>query len=173
MANQASMRANGPGTPGATAGRAGTATGPEPGNGNGVGAADVVNNVAEFGEDLLSLAELQARLAAIEWRQNVAAAKVGGAVIALGGVMAMAALPVALAGIAELLVWGLNWNRGAALLVVAAATMLLAGLAIGLAVARLRASDMGFPLSREEFTRNLNWLRSVLLYSGRTARRWR
>jgi len=32
---------------------------------------------------------------------------------------------------------------------------------------------MGCPLTREEFTRNLNWLRSVLLYSGRTARRWR
>ncbi len=171
MADQASMRANGPGTPGATAGRAGSAA--TNGNGNGVGAADVVTNVAEFGEDLLSLAELQARLAAIEWRQNVAAAKVGGAVIAVGGVMALAALPVALAGIAELLVWGLNWNRGAALLVVALATMLLSGLAMGLALARLLASDMGFPLSREEFTRNLNWLRSVLLYSGRTARRWR
>lgn len=157
------MRANGPGI----------ASGAGNISGSGVSPGEVVTNVTEFGEDLLSLAELQARLAAIEMSQNVAAAKIGGAVIAAGGVMALAAIPVALAGIAELLVWGLGWNRGASLLAVALVILTLSGAAVALAVARLRASDMGFPLSREEFTRNLNWLRSVLLYSGRTSRRWR
>ena len=123
--------------------------------------------------NLLSLAELQARLAAIELKQNLRAVKVGGAVIVTGAVLALAALPIALAGIAELLVSLLGMNRGVALIVVAVATFAIAGTCIAIAVARLRGSDLGFPLTREEFTRNLNWIRTVLLYSGRSARRWR
>ena len=55
------------------------------------GPADVVTNVAEFGENLLTLAELQARLAAIELKQNIEGVKVGGAIIVAGAVLAMAA----------------------------------------------------------------------------------
>jgi hypothetical protein len=61
-------------------------------------------------------------------------------------------------------------SRGVALLAVAAATLAIAGTAIAIAAARLRGSDMGFPLTREEFARNLNWVRTVVLYSGRSAR---
>ena len=174
MADQASMRFNGPGTASGRMGAAQPTTGTAPGraNGNGAGPATVVTNVAEFGEDLLSLAELQTRLAGIEFRQNIGAAKVGGAVIVTGAILALSALPVALIGVAELLVSLLEMNRGLAFLAVAVAAFVIAGIAIGIAMARLRSSDMGFPLSREEFTRNLNWLRTVLLYSGRSARRW-
>ncbi len=63
------------------------------GNGNGAGPGDVVTNIAEFGENLLTLAELQARLAAIELKQNVEAVKVSGAVILAGAVLGIAGLP--------------------------------------------------------------------------------
>lgn len=173
MADQASMRFNGPG---AATGRMGAAqsTAGEPGgatNGNGARPGNVVGNLADFGDDLLSLAELQARLASIELKQNVAAAKVGGVVMMTGAVLALAALPIALAGIAELLVSSLGMDRGFALLAVAVAAFAIAGTCMAIAAARLRGSDLGFPLTREEFTRNLNWVRTVLLYSGRSARR--
>jgi Putative Actinobacterial Holin-X, holin superfamily III len=169
MADQASMRFNGAG---AAPGRMGV-TRPAAGDTGGDGASpgDVVTNVAEFGEDLLSLAELQASLAAIELKQNLGAVKWGGIVLVTGGVLALAALPIALAGIAELLVSLRGMNRGFALIAVAAVAFAIAGTCIAIAVARLRSSEMGFPLSREEFTRNLNWVRTVLLYSGRSARR--
>jgi len=165
------MRFNGPG--GASGRMAAAAPTSGDAGENGASPGDVVTNVAEFGEDLLSLAELQTRLAAIEVKQNLEAVRRGAAILVTGSVLALAALPIALAGIAELLVSMLGMNRGAALLAVAAAAFVIAGACIAIAVGRLRGSDMGFPLTREEFTRNLNWLRTVLLYSGRTARRWR
>ncbi len=84
--------------------------------------------------------------------------------------LAVAALPIALAGIAELLVSLLGMNRGFALIAVAVAAFVIAGICAAIAVARLRGADLGFPLSKEEFARNLNWVRTVLLHSGRSAR---
>jgi hypothetical protein len=172
MVDQASMKANGPTAPSARVDASSSAPGGGRlgGHGDGVGPADVASNVAEFTENLLTLAELQAKMAAIELKQNLAAIKVGTAVLAGGAVLSMAALAIALAGIAELLVSLLGWNRGLALLTVAVATLSIAGAGIAVAIARLRGSDLGFPLSREEFARNLNWVRTVLLYSGRSAR---
>jgi hypothetical protein len=170
MADQASLRFNNP----AAAGRIGpspppTGTPAEGGNGS-AGPGDVVHNVAGLGEDLLSLAELQAHLATIELKQNVQAIQFGGAFILVGAVLGMAGLPIALAVIAELLVSGLEMQRGWALILVAVAAFVIAGTCVAIAVARLRAADLGFPLSREELARNMNWIRTVLLYSGRAAR---
>jgi hypothetical protein len=169
------MRFNGPG---GTPGRLGTAqptTGRSSGaaGDNGASPGGVVSNVAEFADDLMSLGELQARLVAIEAKQNFRAVTAGSAILITGVVIALAALPIALAGIAELLVSFAGLNHGYALLAVAVAAFAIAGTCVAIAVARLRASDLGFPLSREEFTRNLNWIRTVLLYSGRSARPWR
>ena len=130
----------------------------------------MVTNIAEFGENLLTLAELQARLAAIELKQNVEAVKVSGAVILAGAVLAIAALPIALAGIAELLVSELGMSRGFALIAVAVAAFAIAGTCVAIALGRLRSADLGFNLSREELARNLNWVRTVLLHSGRAAK---
>jgi uncharacterized membrane protein YqjE len=172
MVDQASMRANGPVT---ATGRVRTAqasadTSAADADRDSNGPANVVSNVAEFGEDVLSLMELQTRLAAIELKQNAEAVKFGGAVILTGIVLALAGMPIALAGIAELLVSQFGMNHGLALLVVAIAAFALAGTAIAIAAARLRSSNLGFPLSQEEFARNVNWLRTVLLHSGRSKR---
>ena len=134
-------------------------------------ATSVVSNVASFGENLLTLAELQARLSAMELRKNLEAAKTEGVVLLAGSVLAVASLPVALAGIAELLVSELALKRGYALLIVAVAALLIAGVCVASASFRLRRKRLGFPLSAEELTRNLNWLRTVLRYSGRSPSR--
>jgi uncharacterized membrane protein YqjE len=164
MANQATLR-----TKGSAAGRLGA--GAEPSNatvpGNEAGAGQVLSGVAEFGENLLTLAELQARLAAIELEQNV---DTGGAVVLAGAALALASLPVILIGVAELLVSELGMKRGAALLCVSALALLLGGACIAIAGSRLRRTALGFPLSREELARNLTWVRTVLLHSGRPAR---
>jgi hypothetical protein len=130
----------------------------------------MVSGVAEFGENLLSLAELQARLVALELQQNLQAAKIRVPVILAGAVLAVVSLPLVLAGIAELLVSELGMKRGYALLGVAVVALAIAGTAIALAVVWLRRALTGFPISREEFVRNLNWVRTVLLHSGRAAR---
>jgi Putative Actinobacterial Holin-X, holin superfamily III len=170
MADQATMKTNGPASASATAsGRLGAV--PTAGGGaNDVGPGDVVTNVAEFAEHLLTLAELQTRLSAIELKQNVQAVKFGSAVMLVGAVIGVAGLPIALAGIAEVLVSTLGLSRGAALLSVAVAAFAVAGACIAIAASRLSGADLGFPLSKEELTRNINWIRTVLLYSGRSSR---
>jgi hypothetical protein len=130
----------------------------------------VVSGVAEFSENLLSLAELQARLVALELQQNVAAAQISVPVILAGAVLAVVSLPLVLAGIAELLVSELGMKHGYALLSVAVVALAIAATAVALALGRLRRALAGFPISREEFARNLNWVRTVLLHSGRAAR---
>jgi hypothetical protein len=133
----------------------------------------VVSNVAGFGENLLNLAELQARMSAMELRQNLEAVKVVSAVFVIGAVMFLAALPVVLAGIAELLVTEAGMRRGPALLIVGFATIVVAALCVGIAAAWLRRKRLGFPLSGEEFARNLNWVRTVIRLSGRGPSQYR
>ncbi len=76
-------------------------------------------------------------------------------------------MPVLIAGVAEVLVSELEMNRGAALLSVGLATMAIAGLSIAVGRHWLRKKLFGFPLASEEFTRNVNWVRTVLRQSGR------
>jgi hypothetical protein len=130
-------------------------------------AGQVASNVAGFGENLLNMAELQARMSAIELRQNVEALKIAAAVGLAGAVVALAALPIVLVGIAELLVTELGLRRGSAFLTVGFVSLAIGSLCIisaGLWIGRKR---LGFPLSAEEFTRNLSWVRTVLRLSGR------
>jgi hypothetical protein len=131
------------------------------------GANAVVSNVAGFGEDLLNLVELQAKLAVLEARQNLDVVKTGGTLIATGLVVAVAALPVGLVGIAELLVSEMGWKRGYALLTVAVIAILIAGSCASVGASWLRRKRLGFPLSAEELARNVNWVRTVLRQSGR------
>jgi uncharacterized membrane protein len=135
------------------------------------GAYAVMSSVAGFGEDLLNLTELQARLAAIELRQNWDAVKTAGAVILAGSILAVASLPVALTGIAEILVSELGLGRGLALLSVAAVAILIAFACVAFGGAWLRRRRLGFPLSREESARNLNWFRTIVRQSGRSPSR--
>jgi hypothetical protein len=139
-------------------------------NGNATGPGAMVNNVAEFGEHLLSLTELQTRLAGLELKQNVRIARVTVPVILGGAVLGIASLPIVLAGIAELLVSELGMKRGFALLSVAVVALAIAGSSIAIAAIRLRRKAAGFPLTTEEFNRNRNWVRTILLHSGRSAR---
>lgn len=126
----------------------------------------VMRGVAGFGESLLTLAELQARLTAIELRQNLQAARAGILVTLGSGAAMFAGLIVLLIGVAELLSQ-LGANRGLAFLGVATFALAAGAGCLALAAARLRSQRLGFPLSYEELARNLNWLRTVLRQSGR------
>ena len=79
------------------------------------GAGQVVSSVAGFGENMLNLAELQARMAAVELRQNVDMLKIAGAIVVTAVMIALASFPILLAGAAEVLVSEFHWRRGFAL----------------------------------------------------------
>ncbi len=126
-----------------------------------------MTNVTGFGDDLLTLVELQGRLTAIELRQNFDSAKSSGLLIVIGSIVAVSGLPVLLVGVAELLASELGMKRGYALLTTGAAAMVIAGCLIAIARSCLHTKPLGFPLAGEEFARNVNWLRTILRQSGR------
>jgi hypothetical protein len=131
------------------------------------GASGMMNSVAGFGENLLTLGELQARLTAIEIRQNLDSVKNGGALFVAGSILAIASLPVVMVGLAELLVSELGMKRGYALLSAATTAIVIASACMVVARSWLRKKPFGFPLASEEFARNMNWLRTILRHSGR------
>ena len=67
-------------------------------------ATAVVSNLAEFGNDFATRAELQAKLAAIDLKESAGRAAVPAGLLAGALVLLLGSVPVLLAGVAELIV---------------------------------------------------------------------
>jgi hypothetical protein len=133
----------------------------------------IVGNMTEFGGNLLTLAELQGRLALYDAQECAARAVMPVALAVGGAVLAAAGLPVLLIGAASLLAEATGWPEGLALLVCGLVALGLGGVLAFLFGRRIGASFESFRRSRDEFTRNLAWVKTVLLQSGRPAPRGR
>jgi hypothetical protein len=131
----------------------------------------VVGNIADFGNDIATLAELQAKLAALDARDCAARATIPLVVLGGGAAVAFASLPVILIGLADLIAAHSQLSAGAAQLAVGLGALVLAGLAVFLGLRASVASLESFRRSREELVRNISWIRTVLVYSGRAGGR--
>lgn len=134
------------------------------GHGNGKG---VVGNIADFGNDVFTLVELQAKLAAADLSEAKARLKISLIVAVVLVLLGLGAIPVALFGIADLLATALAIRLGAALLLTAITVMVLSGLALFFVRPRLVGSFEPLRRSREELVRNIDWVRTVVVHSGR------
>jgi Putative Actinobacterial Holin-X, holin superfamily III len=127
----------------------------------------MVENLATFSSNIATLAELQGKLAVNELRFCARRAAWPAGVIAGSGVLMLASLPVALFGVAE---WvGSTWNlsRATSLLLTGGVSLGVGALLVVICLPRLRRSFDSFEYSREELTRNIAWIKTVLAYSGR------
>ncbi len=140
-------------------------------NGNGSRSNGVLGSLTEFGNDVATLAELQAKLAALDFQESSARAKLPLGLLAGGLALLTASLPVLLLGAAALLAEALHIREGWASLIVGGAALATAVALVAVGAPRLSASFESFRRSREELTRNLSWMRTVLLYSGRSVPR--
>jgi hypothetical protein len=127
----------------------------------------VLGGIAEFGNDIATLAELQARLTLLDLKECLQKLTVPVALVGAGLFGVIGALPVALAGVAGLLAAALKISPAAALLLTGGVVLAVAVGTIAVAAWRIPATFSSFRRSREELTRNLAWIRTVLLYSGR------
>lgn len=128
----------------------------------------VLGNLAAFGADCTTLLELQSQLAAEDLKASSARAAVPTGVAAFGAALGLSALPVALLGVGELIVQYGGLTRGWSYVIVAVAAMAVGGLAAWLFGSRIGAAFEPFTRSREELSRNLAWVKTVLAHSGRT-----
>ena len=131
----------------------------------------MVGSLAEFGNDIASLVELQAKLALLDLKESTTRTTTPLAGIVLGVVVALASVPVALLGVAHLVAAALTLGLGWAMLLTAGVALALGATVAALALPRLVRSFDSFQRSREEFNRNVSWIRTVLLYSGRAVPR--
>jgi hypothetical protein len=122
--------------------------------------------VAEFVDDLASLAELQARLAAADSREAARKSAVPIVLTVVGLTVVVASVPVALLGAGWLLASALKIHEGWAMLLTAGAALALGGLVVGLGGMRLRHSFNSFRRSHKQLLLNLAWVRTVLVTSA-------
>jgi len=122
--------------------------------------------VAEFVDDLASLAELQAKLTAIDFREAARKSAIPILLTGVGLAVVMASVPVALFAAGWLLALALKIHHGWGMLLTAGVAMGLGALLAGVGGMRLRHSFDSFRRSRKQLWLNLAWVRTVLVTSA-------
>ncbi len=135
---------------------------------NGAPEQQVVGGITGFGSDMATLAELQAQLAAADLKESLQQAALPLALLAGGVIGLIGAVPVVLLGVAGLLTTALKISSAWATLLTGGVVVALALVVIIVSGSKIGPSFSSFRRSREELTRNLAWIRTVLLYSGRS-----
>lgn len=127
----------------------------------------MLGGIGDLGGNVVTLATLQAQLAAEDFRETLTHALP--ALIAAGVVvpLAFASMSVGLFGVAYWISVDLDIPLARTLLGVAVGGLVIAGFVGFLTIRRLRASFVSFRRSREEFKRNVDWLRTVMAHGGR------
>ena len=121
----------------------------------------VRQSVSQVLRDLLTLAELQARLIQSDTRECVARLGRPAAVLAAGAMLLAATVPACLAAIAEGLV-AAGVPRAIALMLVALAGVATATGMVTWAWRRIRTMPAAFARSREELIENFTWLKEAM-----------
>jgi len=127
----------------------------------------VIEGVSYFGTDLATLAVLQMRMAACDLRDSAKAATPIVAGLTVFWIIAGASAAVGLAGMALWLATIVNIQAGIVMMVVALIGLVISGVAAALLARSLTRSFTYFRRSQEELERNLAWVKTTLIHSGR------
>jgi Putative Actinobacterial Holin-X, holin superfamily III len=127
----------------------------------------VIEGVSSFGTDLATLAALQMRLAACDLRESTKVAIPILAGLTVSSIIAVASAVVGLAGIALWLATVLNVQAGIVMMVVALVGLVTSAVATVLLARSLTRCFTYFRRSQEELERNLAWVKTTLVHSGR------
>jgi hypothetical protein len=127
----------------------------------------VIGGVSSLGNDLATLATLQARLAALDLRESMEHATPSLIGLVILGTVAAASVVVGLAGFSLWLATVLQVQAGIVMMVVALAGLIIAGVVSFFLSRSLVASFAYFRRSQEELERNLAWVKTTLVHSGR------
>lgn len=127
----------------------------------------VIEGMSSFGNDLATLGLLQARLAACDLRDSARASAPIIAGLVIFGTIAAAGVVLGLAGLAWWLASVLQVQVGIVMMVVGLVALIIASVASTLLSWRLGKCFTYFRRSQEELDRNLAWIKTTLVHSGR------
>ena len=127
----------------------------------------MINGIGDLGNNLVTLTTLQARLAAEDFRESASRAQPALIAVAVLIPLGFASFTAGLFGLAYWMASDLGIPLGRSLLVVAAGGIILCASVAVFVSRRLLASLSSFRRSGEELERNIAWLRTVLMHSGR------
>jgi hypothetical protein len=131
------------------------------GNGYSAGRA-ARRNLAGLAHDVTTMAELQVRLTLLDAQQASRRAIYWLAVAIVGGLIVLSCFPVAMIGIAALLVQTTGLSPAAAHLLTGGVFAVLGVLALFIAGRQILRSLAVFRRSQNEFISNLEWFKGVL-----------
>ena len=134
-------------------------------------ASRIVRNMGDFAHDVLVLAELQARLAALDLQQTARQSILPTVLVAVGLGLLAGSFPVLLATIAFALIEGADWPAWAGFLLATVIGLLLGAGVCAAAYGIFRKTATGLERSRKELSDNVRWLKEVLSASGRAQHR--
>jgi hypothetical protein len=123
---------------------------------------NVVASFSELAHDVVELAELQTQLLKLDVAASWHRMRTGVVLLVIGLCLLLGCIPVIWLAIAESLVEFADWSRTAALAVACLVALLAAGTFVLIAWQRLKSMLDAFDRSREEFNRNLAWIKSSL-----------
>ena len=118
--------------------------------------------MGELTHDIMSLAELQFELFRNDYRQGLRCVLISVALLLISGIVAAGTVPMLLIVMAELLVQAAGLSRAAAYGIAALSGCLVA-VAMGVVGwSQIRGVSRVFERSRQEWTRNLTWIKQTL-----------
>ena len=122
----------------------------------------VAQGMGDLTHDIVSLAELQFELLRNDCREGTKAMVVPVVLLLVAGIVALGTVPTVLLLTAEILIQVAGLSRASALSIAALSGFLVA-VALGVVGwSRLRGVGRVFQRSREEWIRNLNWIKLAL-----------
>lgn len=124
---------------------------------------DVARSAGDLWHHIFILCELQTRLLAVELAQGIRQVRSAFVRLAIGGVVALATLPVGLAWLALVLAEITALSLAAAFAVTSVSAILISCVLIGVGWRGLRKNAVGIPRTREEIRVNWKWLKDVWL----------
>jgi uncharacterized membrane protein YqjE len=128
---------------------------------------DVAGSVSGLTHDVIELAELQTQLFKLDLKKSTQKTRTCLILAVIAACLLLASLPVGLMALAALLVEQLEWSQSAALGVATLVGLVLAGIFAGAAYGIVRSGLISIQRSRDEFNRNIAWIKSTLKDQGR------
>ncbi len=130
--------------------------------GRGSPAAKLGRNVSGYAHDVLTLAELQLRLLAVDLRDSSKTAGLGIGVLAAGAMAAIGAIPLVFVTLALALVEFAHWSYTASFALSAAAGVLFGIMAAWFGFKTLFSAGKTFGRSKQEAVETLKWIKESL-----------